>query len=487
RRHSVCIRAVYARRGRGSVQAPALACAARLSRAATSPPMPRTPPLRPSLATLTPPAPAAHTPSRRSTRGKQKSKSNSSLSANETHNDPLDWQEEITRCICGQDESPVLGSVGMIQCEQCHAWQHFFCIGLDDSFKEEIDYFCELCRPDHHDLYQDEGIPRSKWTPHDGTRGPRKSSPKRRSTMNSRDAAYERDIQLAIEASAAEKAMKPPSVRGKKRATSESSEKAGDPKRPRTSASPSSSANRQHESDNDRDSSLSTRRKRKPVAQPADPPPQSKSRLSDEKAPPRTRNMREKRKDGNDSDNSEITNQSQQSKSRAPRSTSRLPPPAVQPPEPEPKKLKTTTGTRKGARNNHDTRRGAQSIKTASEAPSPPLSDGPFRPKTVNSRASLNEMRKRVQVILEYISHVQVEMASCSTYQDRKKTMPSSSSSTSSNISFVDVKLESGAIVGELTKTAALIQSTTSLNLIDSLTRQLLHWEQKYGKAGTKC
>ncbi|CAL1707272.1 unnamed protein product [Somion occarium] len=130
--------------------------------------------------------------------------------------DPNPQEEEeagVTRCICdgaGDDET-------MVECDSCHEWQHCQCMGLTpDTIPEE--YFCERCRPE---LYPDlakkhaKRVRQSSSTSHHTTTGPSRSSrshspthllkpPKRRNTMNSRDAAYDESLQAIIEASAAE-------------------------------------------------------------------------------------------------------------------------------------------------------------------------------------------------------------------------------------------------------------------------------------------
>ena len=76
-------------------------------------------------------------------------------------------REEITRCVCGQDDSPnelvrersdnmvVLGERikdFFIQCDGCSVWQHGGCVGICDESSSPEDYYCEECKPDQHDL-----------------------------------------------------------------------------------------------------------------------------------------------------------------------------------------------------------------------------------------------------------------------------------------------------------------------------------------------
>ncbi|KAN0065985.1 hypothetical protein ACQY0O_000011 [Thecaphora frezii] len=61
--------------------------------------------------------------------------------------DPEEGDEGITRCVCGStDENVSL----MIQCEMCMCWQHCICMGM--QYEEDCPdvYFCEECKPELH-------------------------------------------------------------------------------------------------------------------------------------------------------------------------------------------------------------------------------------------------------------------------------------------------------------------------------------------------
>jgi PHD-finger len=96
-------------------------------------------------------------------------------------------EEEITRCICGQQDYPGLppkareaahrsitvksgikdelanstaasdilsedaGSL-FIQCDSCKVWQHGGCVGIMDEAMTPDEYFCEECRKDLHKI-----------------------------------------------------------------------------------------------------------------------------------------------------------------------------------------------------------------------------------------------------------------------------------------------------------------------------------------------
>ncbi|KAI0823369.1 hypothetical protein BC628DRAFT_1325067 [Trametes gibbosa] len=126
----------------------------------------------------------------------------------------------VTRCIC-EDE----GDQGefMAQCEECKAWQHGVCMGYADAELVPQHYFCEQCKPElWTDLIEQWAVKRARQSStrsHPPTtplvpNAPRSSrshsptifmkAPKRRNTMNSRDAAYEESVQALIEATKSE-------------------------------------------------------------------------------------------------------------------------------------------------------------------------------------------------------------------------------------------------------------------------------------------
>lgn len=164
---------------------------------------------------------------------------------------------EVTRCICGHQElqshaiKSSLSSIDtglFIQCDECHVWQHGFCVG----FKQEEDvpdvYYCERCRPERHlvvvrptgrtSTYYPRGIPKEQReeynhlasttapatrrsaardksaTPRSADEGlnsgsstatatatSRREQHHRRRTLNSRDAEYEETLKRVLEES----------------------------------------------------------------------------------------------------------------------------------------------------------------------------------------------------------------------------------------------------------------------------------------------
>ncbi|KAI9648991.1 Histone deacetylase complex subunit [Ciborinia camelliae] len=210
--------------------------------------------------------------------------------------------DEAVRCICGYDEypgppqledednkniikdgidEPVITSADFsedlagffLQCDICKVWQHGGCVGIMNEDTSPENYYCEQCRKELHrirtalngqrySLYLplhptlSRATSRAASFSKDGTRSPKggkngrptssSTSAKRRSTMNSRDAAYDaaaeaEQIRQAIAASVAENNTESVDGRSRKakRGRSDSEEKPEGPKRQRTdSASP---------------------------------------------------------------------------------------------------------------------------------------------------------------------------------------------------------------------------------------------------------
>lgn len=81
-------------------------------------------------------------------------------------------EEEVTRCICGNQEYPGLPNADptkifskdesdpasfaedttgwFIQCDICKVWQHGGCVGIMDEVTSPEEYFCERCRQELH-------------------------------------------------------------------------------------------------------------------------------------------------------------------------------------------------------------------------------------------------------------------------------------------------------------------------------------------------
>ncbi|KDN72143.1 putative PHD-finger domain-containing protein [Colletotrichum sublineola] len=204
-------------------------------------------------------------PSRRRTRAQEDARDKARADPYDmaTGSDDVQEDDESVRCVCGFDEYPgpppfeedskhgkhnpeadFFASIELsdevsglfVQCDVCKVWQHGACVGIFTEESSPDEYFCEKCRKDLHKIHAaSNGQRYSNYLPlnrpsrstsraaslvKDGTRSPKETSKngrassatqasKRRSTMNSRDAAYDEDEQLrrAIEASKEETAL----------------------------------------------------------------------------------------------------------------------------------------------------------------------------------------------------------------------------------------------------------------------------------------
>ncbi|OMJ17490.1 Histone deacetylase complex subunit CTI6 [Smittium culicis] len=55
-------------------------------------------------------------------------------------------EDGVVRCMCGLMNDGEL----MIQCEECHDWQHTLCVGIRDEKNIPDKYYCEKCKEDDH-------------------------------------------------------------------------------------------------------------------------------------------------------------------------------------------------------------------------------------------------------------------------------------------------------------------------------------------------
>ncbi|KAL8923972.1 MAG: hypothetical protein Q9172_002899 [Xanthocarpia lactea] len=221
----------------------------------------------------------------------------------ELDEDDAEEEEEVTRCVCGHQEYPGMpitssdpargsskntgdpGDAGssvtlqedtgglFIQCDVCKVWQHGGCVGVMDEAMSPEEYFCEQCRKELHTItttttgqrysnylpVQDISSPQpspSPTLPNDSPQKPKESrssrlnaerhAGNRRSTMNSRDAAYYEAEQLrqAIEESKKASTTGASSTSRKvKRSRDEDDQGKDDNKRQRTKSGSSASSN----------------------------------------------------------------------------------------------------------------------------------------------------------------------------------------------------------------------------------------------------
>lgn len=123
----------------------------------------------------------------------------------------------------------------------------------------------------------------------------------------------------------------------------------------------------------------------------------------------------------------------------------------------------------------------------------------PSRPRYMNpNRTTMNDMRRRVAAILEFISRMQVEMAATGD-QETTPNGVDSSAQRMPNSSVVAAVLQNAVVNGDIQITSSTdtsqesgpskgrdFKDLNSLEMMDELTRGLLKWQQEYGKYGEK-
>ncbi|KAI9372550.1 hypothetical protein BJX61DRAFT_435991 [Aspergillus egyptiacus] len=510
-------------------------------------------------------------------------------------------EEEITRCLCGQqdypglppsrrdalgrsgprggikDENPLnlladsadlmsddIGSM-FIQCDSCKVWQHGGCVGIMDEAMSPDEYFCEECRKDLHRIRSETNgsyssvylpvvpDPPSTVTSRDSSRDNSKRSkeqksrqseafpnPKRRSTMNSRDAAYDEEelIRRAIEESKEDNkstAGDEATARRPKRSRSDSEAHRQTTKRQRTrSPTPETNSKQSNPpspaaSDDESKSRPTTNgnRKQKAAAQgqrerDAKEPEEPETERME--AASRRRGRGDKRKgEGADSDHETG------SPVKAAAVEPELPRPSPDASAPAPESAPSRPSTRKSGRpparrgrvgrnqytrdrdvNGHGTdsnagnspRRG-QSLEIGGDSPrigtaGTPINGTdtgkPSRPRYVHQRTTMNEMKRRVAAILEFISRMQVEMAVAGeSITPPERANRNGSGTAAEGLANTLSKLAESTTDNPDGSTRPLelqpeknFKDLTSVEMMDVLTRHLLKWQQEYGKFGER-
>ncbi|RAK98853.1 putative transcriptional regulator (Cti6) [Aspergillus ibericus CBS 121593] len=505
-----------------------------------------------------------------------------------------DEEEEITRCLCGQQEYPGLppsrrdlggrngfrtgikdetfnlsadaadlmsdeiGSM-FIQCDSCKVWQHGGCVGIMDEAMSPDEYFCEECRKDLHKItsetngqYSSQYLPVAP--PPSSAPSSRESSretsrrakdpksrqndsvnPKRRSTMNSRDAAYDEEEQLrrAIEESKEE--TKPAAddivARRPKRSRSDSEAHKQATKRQRTSSpspgavSKSNPASQPVSEDESKTKPATNGVRRQRAASRGQRDKETKDPEEPEVELPEAANRRKGRSERQKGDDAESDHEAGSPiKPSANEPEPKQPSPEETPaPAQEPAPLRPSTRksgrppARRGGRigrNQYTRDRDANGTDSTTRSPrrgqsheicgdSPRVgvngthinsteSGKPSRPRYVNQRTTMNEMKRRVTAILEFISRMQVEMAVAG-----ESTTPPSNGDRANGIParfmsehpLLSAAIESAGLESASAGQVAAekdFKDLSSVEMMDVLTRHLLKWQQEYGKFGER-
>ncbi|KAF4998595.1 hypothetical protein FDECE_11735 [Fusarium decemcellulare] len=494
-------------------------------------------------------------------------------------------EDEAVRCICDSEDYPGRPPVEgpdadffaaieftedvtgfFVQCDVCKVWQHGACVGIFSAESSPDEYFCEQCRKDLHKIHTaSNGQKYSKYVPlnrpsratsraasiaKEGNRSPKNGTSKnsrptsasqtskRRSTMNSRDRAYE-DEQLlrAIEASKEDAPHDAPetSTRRAKRGRSDSEESVAihaqphdekltssrnhtNVKRQRTSSRSASPVNAVEAPSRDgSDEETSTRNGAKKARnnknQKAKTEKEEKERQRQEAAD--KRKGRAERRRGEESDPSEdtpaATVKPPATKSIETPVVTETPAPVQPTPETTPPAHPLITSTHKrGGRNTHKKGKGRNQYTrdrdADGESPARSMSrdiqkngddstmghsksTGDHRhgksKAAVHHKLSMMDMKRRVGAIMDFISRTQVDLAA--------EALPVSNGTTSSGqvsrqktpIPQIGANSENQSIDTEngATRESSHDKDFKDLNcmeMMDVLTRDMVKWQSQY-------
>ncbi|EEP78877.1 conserved hypothetical protein [Uncinocarpus reesii 1704] len=540
-------------------------------------------------------------------RGRDEEENHQLPPANVEYDEEDGDEEEITRCICGQQDYPGLPAASreaigrnylkagikvesnqdpsasaseipsddagslFIQCDSCKVWQHGGCVGIMEEALSPDEYFCEKCRKDLHKvIVSGNGQKSTQYLPVAGSLSPPSSSsatrensrnardkkardngeaPKRRSTMNSREAAYDEEelLRRAIEESKedSKSVNEETIIRRGKRTRSDSEITKQTAKRQRTSSpSPSSITSKQTLSQsqpvsedektkavvngNKKTRGIVTRNQREKEVL-------ALEKEAEKETIPEVSGRRKGRSERRKGDDSEpetaspaknITNGSVPPQSGP--ETPDIPPPPAQKPSSRksgrPPARRGRVGRNQytrdrdvangnGADNQTNSPRRGQSRDGNGDSPigntgangahvNGGESGKPSRPRYMNpNRTTMNDMRRRVAAILEFISRMQVEMAAAG----EQATPPNASSANGTRAPDSSTVAEAlaGAVMNGDVRVLSTASSTgttqeielpkerdfkdlSSLEMMDELTRGLLKWQQEFGKYGDK-
>lgn len=335
----------------------------------------------------------------------------------EIEDEDEDEEEEAeTRCICGQLDPPDENGL-FIQCEKCQVWQHGYCVSITEDVPEK--YWCEKCRPDLHTIIDTSEGKISKYLPVMKQQGTKRTSKKRQANNNSNE-----DLEDSHK-------------KRKERATYNSREDARyEALIQRVMEESKKEVQTDIKSEDEEKASKNSRGSRRRNNEEENTVEEDTVKSEDKNS---SSDLDKKSKDS-DTNDSAATNT-------------------------------TTTTTSKRQQPGKRTRKAGPNSKTTKETNKETNSaidfSKPTKPRLPQQRSTVNEMRKRVAAILEFIGRTQIDIANEQRDEEELTKFVEDESSKE--------------------KITTLFQNYNgSLELMDSLTRKLLIWEQKFGKYGDK-
>lgn len=395
--------------------------------------------------------------------------------------DEEDDEEAETRCICGQADPPDENGL-FIQCEKCSVWQHGYCVSISDIVPEK--YWCEICKPELHTIIIRPDRKMTKYLPvqpketssASNRRKNRRAASAGTTSSNGKDhqskeikkedldeaaqrkrrdrgayssredARYEALIQRVMEES--------------KKDASTTSEQEDEKSQSRSSRSSRRRQTRKDDVDGEEEENEENDENDKEPHDEEDDgvKKEFEENHEDEKKNSSKRKRSEEAPDSAGNANIQQNGPTDNNGSR-PSSTSKA---GKVSGESESNTESTSTKAKKRPKKAKTNHKSPQKDKDSTID-----FNRPTKPRLPNQRTTMNEMRKRVAAILEFIGRTQVDIA---TEQDDKSELTKYVED--------DVHKE---------KIEKLFENYNgSLELMDGLTRKLLIWEEKYGKLGEK-
>ncbi|KAI8370593.1 uncharacterized protein BYT42DRAFT_95181 [Radiomyces spectabilis] len=340
----------------------------------------------------------------------------------------------VTRCVCGEFHNVGL----MVQCDKCEVWQHCECVGLEEKDIPE-QYYCEECKPENHTLIKlSHGKTRRQYinASQKHLMAIDKKAPKKRMTLNSREASMSLEDVLATRNALV---------------FAESYQKSTDATSP---VSPKNSPNMQ-----DEERTVKRPKHNEPEgdaveAEDDKPQPSSSTVSSVGHEEPYMELVKEQ--DDNGSEEGDAAKPARQKRTTASRSNSKneTSPSVNSKPVRTPEKRgrgsnrRTTTGARRTPTNKPRSRTSTPQPAETESPSTPDISTSIFehfsaearatsptaRVRLPSARMTISEMNRRAKQILEYISTIQVEMANDVTHHQSPVHDASIASSTAMQV-----------------------------------------------------
>ncbi|KAI7884369.1 hypothetical protein K492DRAFT_234763 [Lichtheimia hyalospora FSU 10163] len=384
-----------------------------------------------------------------------------STAEDEDDEEELDQEESsdggsVTRCLCGEQHNVGL----MVQCDRCEVWQHCDCVGLTESDMPDL-YYCDHCQPDNHVLYKSHGRYKRAYDPNGNYNNNKKED---HSYPSNGDDVDHRP------------------VKRKKRQ---------DTRRPRKR--PSSRSQKNHAA------SVSDKHEDTTEDEPPEDEGSTSPTTSTTPSIPATVATHATAQSTNTMTTTTITtsNHSTMTTISSPSSPRTPAPPSNHTNHSTPTKKTSNGRSRNGPSPQQQEKRmkkGSPRLSTPDDMPSLhqpywdqdglPVreSSPPARIKYPNPKMSITEMNKRAKQILDYVSKLQIDMAT--KRRERSNSTSSASSSLSSASTLPLAEDDHQKCVSPTTPIPALEQALppeSTLEMMDRITHDLVMFQRKFG------